>query len=137
MKKFITLSLVALVAVASYAGKIRIAEVLSDADGDATISVTDYSTVVGIMGDVIVSGQTNTYTASVSSTFATNGTSVTASYAYITTQTDIQGSETAKFFNYDADSSTGDLQWLKPGDSLVISGSTQTFYKVTFESEEK
>jgi len=131
MKKLITLTavLVATLAIAD----VQIRERNSDVDGDTTITITDYSRVLSTVDDVQVSGQTNTYTASVTSYFSSGGTAYTNTYAYLGSVASVQGSEAEQFYNSDADASTDDAGWLKPGDVLTISGSTQTLYKVVLE----
>jgi hypothetical protein len=131
MKKLLTITavLVACLAVAD----VQVRERISDIDGDTTITVTDYSRVVSVVGDVQVSGQTNTYTVSNQSIFTSSATAYTNTYAYLPSVADIQGSEAEQFYNSDSDANTDDAGWLKPGDVLTFSGSTQTLYKVVLE----
>ena len=132
MKKFLGIAVAAALVVTALA-EVRVVEAPSDIDGDLNITITDYSLLKSINGDVQVSGQTNAYTVAVTSYFQSGATSYTNSYSVASSANMVQGSESPVFFNYDADSSTGNTEWLKPGDILVLAGSTSTYYKVVFE----
>jgi len=132
MKKLIGFLAVAIVAT-SFAG-LRVVEQPSDIDGDLNITITEYSLLKTVNGDVQVSGQTNAYTLAATAYFKSGATSYTNSYTVAASANMIAGSEAPVHFNYDSDSSTGNTEWLKPGDIFVIAGSTSTYYKVVFET---
>jgi hypothetical protein len=128
------LAIASLLTLCSWAGRIRIAEVGSTSNGYATVQATDYSKIVSIMGAVVATNQTNTYSVGITSVFYTNSVLVTNSYYHIGSHSDVYNSERNIFYNYDSDSTNGALPWLKPGDTVVLTGTTQAFYRVTFES---
>lgn len=133
MKKMITAVLISAMALTAVA-KVRIAERVSDIDGDANITITANARVSSVAEDVQVSSQNNIWTMTVQSIFTTNAVPVTNNYTYSSSiVTNAQGSEVVTHYNV---TSADNTAWLKPGDVLTMSGSTQTLYKVVLELDE-
>lgn len=131
MKKFITVLAVVAIACVSLA-KVRVVERVSDADGDATISITDYSRIDSIVCDVTNSGTTNTFTPTSTGIFTAGATSYTNTYEVAAQVVAVQGSEVVAYYNRDQDGDD-ETQWFKPTDTLTLTGSTQCVYRVVFE----
>jgi hypothetical protein len=136
-----TILAVAVIALAGTAfGQSRVVDTIRVYEGSpvatdiAAITITSPSLLKSISSGISASGETNSFTI----TYVSKG-GITSTLATAVTD-DIAGSESVNYYNYDADSATGDTVWLQKGDVLSLTGNdgTQTdysnvIYRVVFE----
>lgn len=127
MKKILTI--IAIMAVASFANaeKYRIVEGSPGTNNIYSVSITDYSQLSSISCAVTGTG-TNSYT--ITYTSVDEG----ETYTYATAVADIIGGSAndgvKTMYNTDQDTTTNHTEWLKPGDTLKLTGNdaSQTAY---------
>jgi hypothetical protein len=133
MKKLLFILAMLVMGTASH-GEQRVVEGTPATNDVYTITITAPALLLSIENDITAASETNSFTITY---LSKDGTTFT----YATAVADqIAGAETVSFYNYDADSSTGNTVWLQKGDTLYLTGndgsqtdSTNVEYRVVFD----
>lgn len=139
MKKLSVLLMIAVgsLTVSAFAGTaVRVVESAPGTNAVLSIPILRPSLLKTVYCDVSTATSTNIYTIAYTSAA---GKTRPLTAAGDTVLTDSDYSNSIVFFNYDSDSSTGNTEWLRQGDTFKItgtgsgSGATNCTYRVVFE----
>lgn len=124
MKKFITsIALIVVMASATFA-EYRFVEETPNTNSVLSVPITAPSLLKSVYCTVSATSETNSFTI----TYVTKKDGVTNTLA--TPVADVIQGEAfpaqITYYNYDSDSSTGDTEWLQPGDTLLLTSNDAT-----------